>query len=90
MPLVDLGWYSTDGIPAGLSHLKGGSSHPFDVDGSVAAGLGYKLTLSDHQLLSVGFRVAWLGIDDFHNSRATLTYDNRFMWGFSVGFGWSP
>jgi hypothetical protein len=94
MPLIDVGWYFTEGVPTGLHDLRRNDSHPFDVDGSMVIGLAYKVSLSDHQLLSIGGRMAWLGFDDLGNSdgrrRTRITYDDWVAWGVVVGFGWSP
>jgi hypothetical protein len=94
MPLIDLGWYTTGGIPGGLGELKGSTAYPFDVDGSLILGLAYKVGLTDHQLLSVGAQVGWLGFDDLGNAdprrRGRITYDDWLAWGLTVGFGWAP
>lgn len=90
-PLIDLGWYVADGLPP---ELRRNVAHPFDVDGSILAGLSYRFLLADHQILSLGSGVGWLGIDDLGGTdacrRSQITYDNFLAWSFSVGFGWSP
>ena len=94
MPLIDLGWYQTSGIPSGLREVKGGSDRPFDVDGSIIVGLTYRVSLTDHQMLSLGFRGGWLGFDDWGGfdprRRVHIIYDNWLAWGLTFGFGWSP